>query len=279
MVSLLSHPAVQSGIIPFLVALPVILFLGITWPRFIGLAVIAAFTVTVGMVTGFSLTPITSTKKILLMTYCAAILGLFLDACGSRWTAYRHYFHGVFSVLAVLGFLWVIWPAVSREGSQYSAAMLIGLCAYVFWIVIGISLAFKRPEQVSIAVFALAVGTAIVCIVGATALYGQLAAPFAAATGAWLLVFLFSNRLDTFPMGFYLPATLICAVLGASATVYASLDWGSLAIFALIPPLIQIPFKSSGANWLKLMKTAVTSLIPVLAAVWYTVRQSIENGY
>jgi hypothetical protein len=277
--SLLSHPAVQSGIIPFIVAFPLVLFLGKSQPKLTGFAVIAAFTVTIGLVMGYSLTPFTSTKKIISITYAAAILGLILDISEKRWDAYRQYIHAAFAVAAAVGFLWVIWPVVSRGGSHQSILMVAGLCIYVAWMSFGFSVAYKKTEHISAAVFALAIGTSIVCIVGATALYGQLTAPFAAATGAWLLYYLLMSGSLKFPSGFYLPAVFICAVLGAAATVFASLDWSALLIFALLPLMTWIPVKAEGPTWIKLLKTSFATLVPVFAAIWYTVHQSAQNGY
>ena len=277
--SLLNHPAVQSGIIPFIVSILIILVLGKIKPRLTGFAAIIAFTVSVAMAMGFSPTPLTSPKKIVLLTYFVAIIGVILDMADERVNRYRYVIHTALAVIGAIGLLWVIWPVVSREGSQHSLSIAVGLCAYVVWILLGISSAHKKPEQISIAVFALAMGTAVVSIIGATALYGQLAAPFAAATGAWLLFYLFVSQRGSFPAGIYLSAASCCAMLGAAATVYASLKWPTLAIFALIPIVVHIPYKVDSATWIKLLKLSVAASIPVLAAIWYTAQQSADSGY
>ena len=277
--SLWSHPAVQSGIVPFIVALVVLLVFGKTRPKLTGLAAISAFTVTVGMVMGFSLAPFTSTKKILVMAYLVAAIGLFVDVTANKQEKYRNYLLVTFAAIAVAGLLWVIWPVVSREGSQYSVLNVLGLCSYVAWMVVGISMASGRQEKGSTAVFALAFGTAVVCVLGATVLYGQLAAPFAAATGAWFLYYILASQKGVFPAGFYLTSAVVCAILGAAATVYASLDWNALAIFALIPLTQWIPSKSHRAVWVKLLQSGVTTLIPALAAIGYAIHQSADSGY
>jgi hypothetical protein len=122
-------------------------------------------------------------------------------------------------------------------------------------------------------------GTAIVSIIGATALYGQLAAPFAAATGAWLLFYLFASQKATFSTSFFLIASVTCALLGAAATVYANLPWLTLVLFALIPLAVHIPIKQDNALWLQVLKSYVAALIPVIAAIWYTVQQSADSSY
>ncbi|WP_455211187.1 hypothetical protein [Kaarinaea lacus] len=277
--SLMSHPAVQSGIIPFVAALAVTLIFGKIRPVLMGLAAIAAFLTTVSLVTGFSLSPLTSTKKILLIAYLAAILGLAVDLAGDKFGPHRKYIHGVFALLGVIALIWVIWPVISRDSTQNSLVIAIGLSAYVAWIVLGISVLRQKKAQISAAVFAVAMGTAVVSIIGATALYGQLAAPFAAATGAWLLYYLFVSQKAVFSHSFFFSASVTCAILGAAATVYATLPWLTLVLFALIPVVAHIPIKQNNPIWLQVLKSYIAALIPVLAAIWYTVQQSADSGY
>ncbi|KPJ93203.1 MAG: hypothetical protein AMJ53_07840 [Gammaproteobacteria bacterium SG8_11] len=277
--SIMSHPAIQSGIIPFIAAFVVIVIFGKTKPVLMGLAAIVAFIAAVFLVTGFSLSPLTSTKKIILIAYIAAILGLGVDLAGEKLNPYRAYVHAIFSLFGVMALVWVIWPVISRERAQNPVSIAAGLSVYVAWIIFGVSTLRQKKAQISAAVFAVAMGTAVVSIIGATALYGQLAAPFAAATGAWLLFFLFAAQKAEFSTSFYITASVTCAMLGAAATVYANLPWLTLALFALVPALAHIPIKQDNAIWLQVLKAYVSALIPVVAAVWYTVQQSADTGY
>ena len=277
--NLMIHPAVQSAAIPFIAALVTTVVFGKTKPLLMGVAAIAAFMVTVGLVTGFALVPLTSTKKIILIAYFAAALGLLLDLGGQKIDAYRYYLPGILSALSVMAVLWVIWPVVSRESTHSPWLIAIGLSAYVAWMVSGVGNLQQKKLQLSAAVFATAMGTAVVSIIGATALYGQLAAPFAAATGAWLLFYLFAAPKAVFSRSFYLTASLTCALLGAAATVYASLPWLTLLVLALIPVVVHIPIKQDSALWLQVLKSYIAALIPAIAAIWYTVQQSADSGY
>jgi hypothetical protein len=277
--SLISHPAIQSGIIPFIVGLVVTVIFGKTKPLLMGLAAVAAFITTVMLVTGFDLSPLTSTKKIILIAYLAALLGLIVDLGGEKIASYRKYAPGVFALMAVIAVLWVIWPVISRESTENPFGIAAGLSVYVAWMVSGISILDRKKAQISATVFAIAMGTAIVSIIGATALYGQLAAPFAAATGAWLLFYLYDSQKAIFPTSFFLVASVTCALLGAAATVYATLPWLTLALFALIPLAVHIPIKQGNALWLQVLKSYVAALIPVISAIWYTVQQSADSSY
>ncbi len=276
---LMSHPAIQSGIIPFIVALAITVILGKTRPVLMGLAAVVAFIATVTQVTGLSLLPFTSTKKIILVAYLAAFLGLIVDIAGEKIVSYRKYIYGVFAFSGVIAVLWVIWPVVSRESTENPIAIALGLSAYVAWMVFGTSVLNRKKAQISAAVFATAMGTSVVSIIGATALYGQLAAPFAVATGAWLLFYLLASQRAVFSTSFFLTASLTCATLGAAATVYATLPWLTLVLFALIPAVAHIPIKQDNPIWLQILKSYIATLIPVLAAIWYTLQQSADSGY
>jgi hypothetical protein len=277
--SLMSHPAIQSGIIPFIVALAVTVILGKTKPLLMGLAAAAAFISTVSLVTGFSLEPLSSTNKIILIAYFAAVIGLVVDLAGEKLSSYRQYIHGVLALLGVAAVLWVIWPVVSRQSTENSLGIAVGLSAYVAWMIFGVSVLQPKKAQISAVVFALALGTAVVAIIGASALYGQLAAPFAAAAGAWLLFYLVASQKAVFSASFFLMASVTCASLGAAATVYANLPWVTLVLLALIPAVVHIPIKQDNAIWLQVLKSYIAALIPVLAAIWYTAQQSADSGY
>ncbi len=74
---LLNHPAVQGGLAPFVAALIVALVLGRA--KLAGLAVIAAFCTAVYLISGFGFTPLTATRKIVLLGLTAAAVGILTD--------------------------------------------------------------------------------------------------------------------------------------------------------------------------------------------------------
>src|SRR5437870_3567704 len=72
-----SNPAVQGGVAPFVAALVVALALGPL--RLGGLAAAAAFLTAMYFVSGFQLTPLTATRKILLLAAAAPLVGALGD--------------------------------------------------------------------------------------------------------------------------------------------------------------------------------------------------------
>ena len=97
---ILDYPAVQAGLVPFLVALVTAeLF---RRSRLSGLALIAGFAVTVYLVSNFALEPLTATRKIVLLGLLSAVLALLLNLFRSRWLV---------ALLPVLGGAAAIWTA------------------------------------------------------------------------------------------------------------------------------------------------------------------------
>src|SRR6476646_1227069 len=78
MQDLLTHPAVQGAVAPLLVALVVSLVLMRT--RFAWLALIAGYATMIALSTGFSLSPLTAGRKVMLVGLASPVAGLIADA-------------------------------------------------------------------------------------------------------------------------------------------------------------------------------------------------------
>ena len=109
----LANPAVQAGVAPFLAAL--IVAIALSRLRLGGLAVIAAFLVCMHFVTGIQFTPLTATRKILILAIAAAAIGPLLDF------ALKPTRIGValIALAAAGGALWAFWPVIMQKpGTQ-----------------------------------------------------------------------------------------------------------------------------------------------------------------
>ena len=114
MQELLNHPAVQGGLAPFVIALIVAeLLLRL---RLSGLAVIAGFAVTVYLVSDFSIEPLTSARKIVLMGLLSSLLALTL--LPFNWRPLR-------LILAVAGGIAAVWMALRIIQQQDMTHMLL----------------------------------------------------------------------------------------------------------------------------------------------------------
>jgi len=90
---LLQHPAVQAGLAPFAVALPLSLLLART--RFMAAAVASGLVVLLLLTIGFALEPLTSVRKAILVTFAATAVVLALEIAAQRVGAIAPYcFYG-----------------------------------------------------------------------------------------------------------------------------------------------------------------------------------------
>ena len=108
---ILNNPAVQGGVAPFVAALIVALVLGRA--RLGGLAIVAAFATAVFFIAGFNFTPLTATRKIILLGLTAPIVGIFADFA-FKPTRFAGVALGLAGAAAAL---WVFWPVRSQKAA------------------------------------------------------------------------------------------------------------------------------------------------------------------
>ena len=262
---LLTNPAIQAAAIPFITALVIGLLLKPVGWYWAGLAVIAGFYASVSLITGFEFTPLTSTRKLVLIGMCAAAVGLALDYLAPKPRQ-------LYPLLAVLGggaVLWLIWPPLMRMEGAALWVSGAGSVAYVIWILLAFEGLRNRALRADAALMSLGLGTGIAALMGASALLGQLAAALAAAMGAFLLLSIFKK---TLPVGLLmlLPAALLSGLIGISAMTYAQLPWISLLALAAIPLLARIPLPKKLPLWGQ-AAALVTLTLPAAAGAIYLV--------
>lgn len=279
MEDLFSHPAVQSALVPLVVALVIFLVTYRFKPDISGFAAILSFLAAVYLIKGMSLLPLTSTNKIILIAIVSAAIGMVIDLMWNKLSNYTTRIGLSLSLVAIAATLWVIWPVLTRDSTAHPWIMGLGLSIYAGWMVFSFAEMQEKKEKISAAILALGIGTGIVSIIGATTLYGQLAIPFAAVAGAWMLLYLFNMANGRFSISFIFTASMICSILGAAATVYADLSWLTLVFLGLIPVVMYIPMKQNGLVFVKLAITTFMAFIPVIAAIWYTSQQTVDSGY
>ena len=227
MQELLSHPAVQAGLAPFLAALITAeLFRRI---QLSGLAIIAGFALTIYLVSNFTLEPLTATRKIVLLGLISAALGLLLSLIRLPWFSF---------LLPILGATAAVWTVLGVIMHQTPQVMLLwgaGCAAYVATLVWGMSGLEHASPRAASAAAALGIGTGGAALFGASALLGQFGLALGAAAGAHLLIQIFTNK--TLPAGhvFTLPVAMIAGLTGCVAVLNAQLPWYVLPVLAFIP--------------------------------------------
>jgi hypothetical protein len=246
MQELLANPAVQGGVGPFIAGLIAAVLLGRF--RLGGLAVVAAFATAVYFVAGFGFTPLTATRKIILLGLAAPLAGIVVDF------AFRPTRLGSY-LLAVAGAAcaaWIFWPVLGQK--ELARALLPGATALLAsaWAIgfSGLRLA-SDSVRAGAAGLALGAGTGVASILGASLTYGLYGVAVAAGSGAFLLVQMVTGRRSYAGATFTLSATVVAILLAAAAMILAQLPWYSVVVLALVPVAANLPVPAGAALWVQ----------------------------
>ena len=250
--NLLVNPAVQSGVIPLLAALICAFILkrfGWYWS---GLGFGIAYYISVYFAAGLQFTPLTSTRKTLILGIAAILLGLVLDYIRQKP---RIVFPVVF-VGGAFAAIWVVWPVASRQEGAELWLLLLPSFLYAGWITAATEILNDKSDEGAMVALALGLGTGVSALLGASALLGQLGIAIGAIAGAYLLLLVFKQEVNL-GSNFTLPVGLLSALTGIGAVTYASLPWYSLLPLVLIPATIYIPVSGERSKFFKLLMLAL----------------------
>lgn len=240
-----SHPAVQSGVAPFIAGLIIAeLFQRL---RLSGLAVIAGFCVTVYLIADFSFAPLTAIRKTILTGLVAAGAAILLDLLPRGWTFVRY----LIAITAGAVALWVFWPVLSQKGMKEALLYGGGVAAYLVWLAAAMDGLNDKPVRAGAAGWVLGFGTGGSALLGASALLGQLGLAIGAAAGAYLFIQMISAQKLSCGRTYTLALSLLCGLIGAAALLLAKLPWYCLPILAAIPLAAYVPVPERLALWLQ----------------------------
>lgn len=242
----LANPAVQGGLAPFVAGLAVALALQPL--RLGGLSVLAGFATCAYFVSGFQFTPLTATRKILLLSILAPLVGVVIDF------AFRPTRTGalLLALAASAGALWAFWPILAQKSAP--AAWLLGATASLsvaFMVGFGLLQLAGDGVRAGAAALGLGLGTGIAAILGATALYGLYGIALAAGAGGFLLPQMIRGGKAFAGATFTLGAMLTGGLVGAGAMILAELPWYSLAVLAFVPVAARLPAPERAPVWLQ----------------------------
>lgn len=262
---LLAHPAVQAGLAPFLVALLTVeLFRRI---RLSGLAIIAGFAVAVYLASDFSMVPLTSTRKIVVLGLISACLGLLLTLLQSRW------FGSLLPILGATVAVWTVQRILQNQAPQTALLWGAGCAAYVAILVWGMDrLSNREPLRAASAASALGMGTGGAALVGASALLGQFGLALGCAAAAHLLIQLISNKAVPTGRTFTLPLAVIAGLTGCVAVLSARLPWYVLPILAAVPLLAWLVPLPNRSVRMQIMLLSILTFAVAGLAVYLTWR-------
>lgn len=232
----LAHPAVQSGAIPFAVALIWgLAFVRLGW-YWAGLGLAAGFYASAYVAPGLEFTPLTSTRKIMLLGIAAVVSGLLIDLIPKT----RKATGVVVFVAGIAAVAWLVWAQLMRENPVVALPVALGCALYVGWLAAMTESLRDRPAAAASAAVALGFGTGACALFGASALLGQVGFALAAAAGALWLIVVFTRN-SALGSLFTLPAGVLAGLIGAGAAIFSKLPWYSLPVLALVPLLARVP--------------------------------------
>ncbi len=270
MSTLFDDPMVQAGLAPFVVALLVAALLGRT--RLSGLAIVAGLVTTLMLSTGISFSPLSASRKIVLLVLLAPALALALDVFLAEAPKPLPWL-----LAAVLGgaSAWVFQSVLSQREGAAAWALGVGVAVFVA-LLVGLMLRL-RGDNLAGGSAALGIGLAVgVSAILSASLGNMMNGVALAAAGGALLLWQFIGARAT-PAGWTLTLTAgTAAALWAAATfVLAELPWFGLPLLLAVPLVAGLPlFADRPARTRIALRGIATVLagVPAIAAAWFATR-------
>lgn len=257
----LGHPAIQGGLVPFVVALACSAALVRT--RLLALAQVAGFLALAALAIGFSFESLTSTRKLVLAGAGTALL-----AAAIEW---RRMPRGATQAAAVAvlaaASVWMLSRLLAQKDP--GEALLAGALAagYVAGLAGATLHVGEDPVRGASAGLMVGLGTGVLGVLGASAVLGLVGISAGAAAGATLLVQMVRGHAAPAGSSISLPASGIAALAGVLTVSSASLAWYALLPVLAAPWATLLVPQSVRPLWLRAILTSLAALAPMLAAV------------
>lgn len=264
----LNNPAVQAGVVPFLVALIVSACLQRT--RLLGLAIGAGFLAAVALTMGFSFESLTSVRKLVLVSGAALLLVLLLEATATTGSVTAR---GMLAGASALASLWVVQRVLLQQ--EAGAVVLAGAAVVLYSAALVTSFHQVSGDPVRSAASALLLGltAGALALLGASAQLAQLGIAIGASAGATLLVQMMAGKRAPVGWTLGLPASVGAGLIGLLAVFTGSLPWYCLLPTLAIPWAARWVPAEGRPVWLISILSGFAALTPSLLAValaWFT---------
>lgn len=258
----LDHPAVQAGILPFVIAF------ALAWPlartRWLALAAGSGMVVLLALTVGFGFMPLTAVRKATLLILGAIAVALALEAAGVEP---RLKAAALAAAVGAAAAVWVLQRVI--EQAEGAAAWHIALAAAAFVFAITAAALVSSADALRAAVIGSALGWAsgALGILGASIFLGLTGVALGTACAAVALVLLLRGTAGIAGRWIGLPAAL-----GAALVCVLVVALGQGRVPTLLPLLLVAP-AVHGADRLdapprqRLLRQGVAALVPVIVAV------------
>jgi hypothetical protein len=266
---MLSNPAVQGGIAPLLAGFVVALALSRT--RFAGLAILAGYVVMIALTSGFSFTPLSTSRKILVIGLVAPLLGLIADFVPRA----ARVVVPVIGAVAGMAAVWTFLPVLQNKDAGTAWPTAIALALLVFVLVF--TTARHREDGVRTAAAGIGLGIAVgvAALLSASSGYLLQGLALAAASGGLMLAQMLTNRGAKAGLVATLPIAMLTALFSGAILVLAAAPWYALPLLALVPVAAAVPLPTGWPVWLRGFAAgacAVAAGIPTILAAWFAAR-------
>lgn len=260
--ALLNHPAVQAGLIPFIVALlSAELLLRL---RLSGLAIVAGFAATVYFASDFTLEPHTAAQKIVWLGLAASALAIPLTLL--TWAHWRP----LLAALTAVSSVWVTWGMLQQYGLAEAMIWGAGCALYTAWLVFWFDGLKDKPVAAGNAGLALGIGTGMAALLGAAELPGKFGLAIGSAAAAYLLIQIITNNRLPCGRSYTLPLSLIAGLIGSFAAASSHQPWYTLPALGMIPLAGLIPVPEKWAVWLQSLTLSLLTAGCAAGAVYMT---------
>lgn len=269
MSSLFDDPMVHAGAAPFAVALLVALVLmrvraaALPW-----LALVAGLATTLALTTGISFTPLSASRKVLLLVLLAPVVGLVLDLSGAR----HRLLAPLLALAAGAASAWVFQSVLAQ--AEGSAGWLMGggvalFVAATLWLVLRL-----RDDGVATGAATVGLGVAVGVCALLSASIGTLTngIALAAAGGALLLLQFVLARPVAAGFTGALTVGMAAALFPAGTFMLADLRWPALLLLPVVALVAGLPLFAERAPRLRTALVAFSAgaaaLLPI-GITWF----------
>lgn len=273
---LLDNPAVQAGVLPFVVALLIALPLART--RYLATATGSGVVLLLALTVGFAVVPLTAVRKTILLMLMAIALAPAIEAAGIGLR--RSVVAGI-ALVAALVTLWVLQRIL--EQAEGGAGWRIAFGAPLFVLVLAASTlaASGNPLRASVIGVGLGWGSGALAVLGASALLGQIGIAIGTACAAVALAQMLRGAAAPAGWTVTMPAAVGTPLIGVLAVAT-----GELRAYLLLPLLLVVPAAclvrpGESKPWLQATLQGLAALVPVVAAVawaWFDAQSPAAGG-
>jgi hypothetical protein len=239
-------------------------------------ALLAAFLASAALINGLIVTPLTGTRKIILL-----VTASFIAAALLHWVLRSDNLQRRFTtIISQVALLWVFWAVVGRMDSAAMVLFLVGTISLVLVSEHLFVRVIDKPAQLHGAGFSLLLGVGLSATAAASALLGQLALALAAASGGALLGWVLSgnaSKQQTRQSVAVLPYVMAPALLGVAAVIFARLPWYALIPLTAIPLVVGLVPQKSESRFVNALLASLPGLVIALGVAFY-VWQSGNSG-